>query len=66
MLTFTHMSDEQLRRQLLDHYMQHLHVTPASEAIQAMKNEMYQRGYERTDVIKLALESLLRLQSQKN
>jgi hypothetical protein len=46
--------------------MQHLHVSPAPEAIQAMKNEMYQRGYERTDVIKLAVQSLLRMQSEKN
>jgi len=66
MIQLTQMSDEQLRRHLLDQYMQHLHVTPATEAIQAMKNEMYQRGYERTDVIKLALQSLLRLQNQNN
>lgn len=66
MIQLTQMSDEQLRRHLLDQYMQHLHVTPAPEAIQAMKNEMYQRGYERTDVIKLALQSLLRMQNQNN
>jgi hypothetical protein len=66
MMQFIHMTDEQLRRQLVEQYMQHLNVTPASEAIQAMKSELYQRGHERTDVITLALEALLRLQNQKN
>ena len=66
MMFYTHLSDEQLRQKLIEQYMQHLRVTPAPEAVQAMKSELYLRGYERTDIIKLALQSLLRMQNQKN
>lgn len=59
-------SDEQLRNRLIQHYMSHVRVYPIPEAIQAMKSELYRRGYEPTDFVKLALEALIRLQNQAN
>lgn len=62
----TQLSDDQLREQLIEQYMQHGRVYPMPEAIQTMTSELYRRGYQRADVVKLALVSLLRLQNQAN
>jgi guanylate kinase len=66
MLSYSHLTDTELRQQLIEQYMRQVGVYPMPESIQAMKRELYQRGYETQDVIKLALESLLRLQRQAN
>ncbi len=66
MMSYSHLTDEQLRQEIIEQYMKHVRVYPIPEAVEAMKHELYQRGYQRNDVIKLALESLLRLQRQAN
>jgi hypothetical protein len=66
MTSYSHLSDEQLRQQLIEQYTKHVRIYPAPEAVQAMKHELYHRGYQRTDVITLAVASLLRLQRQAN
>jgi hypothetical protein len=66
MMTYSHLSDEQLRQQLVEQYVREIRVYPVPEAIQAMKSELYHRGYQRTDLIKLAIQSLVRLQRQAN
>jgi hypothetical protein len=65
-MRYSHLTDEELRQQVIGQYMQHVGTYPVPEAIQAMKRELYYRGYQRTDVIMLALASLLRLQRQAN
>jgi hypothetical protein len=66
MMTYSHLTDQQLRQQLVEHYVRNVRVYPVPESIQAMKTELYQRGYQRTDLIKLAIQSLVRLQRQAN
>jgi hypothetical protein len=66
MMYYTQHPDEQLRQQVLEYYRQHIRIYPIPEAVQAMKSELYQRGYERTDTVKLALEALVHLQRQAN
>lgn len=66
MTPYSHLTDEQLRQQLIEQYTKHVRVYPVPEAVRAMKTELYHRGYQRTDVITLALASLLRLQRQAN
>jgi hypothetical protein len=66
MMYYTQHTDEQLRQQVLEYYRQHIRIYPIPEAIQAMKSELYPRGYGSSDMIKLALEALVRLQRQAN
>lgn len=53
-------SDEQLRYQLLDSYTDQTPIYPDGSAVVALKGELYRRGHSRTDIVTIALASLLR------
>lgn len=54
------LNDEQLKRKLMEAYLNVADTLIEDEAIQLLKGELYRRGAERTEVITLALAALLR------
>jgi hypothetical protein len=60
------LQDEQLRRTLLEEYQQQDSRYPDSETVQTIKSELYRRGYKRSDVVEIALASLIRSRVSDN
>jgi len=56
------LSDDELRQQLLERYTRTQRAYPESDSIQIIKSELYRRGYQREDIVTIALASLLRRQ----
>jgi hypothetical protein len=56
------MTDEQLRELLMENYLRQKQIYPDSERVNTLKGELYRRGYHRTDVVTIAVASLLRQQ----
>lgn len=54
------LNDQQLRMKLIEAYFNAAQNLAETEAIRALKGEMYRRGAERTEVVTLALAALLR------
>jgi hypothetical protein len=66
MISITQLSDEQLRVELLEKYAHLERYYPEMDAVKTLKAELYRRGYQREDIIQIALTSLIRLQHQAN
>lgn len=54
-------STEELRNMLLSEYTRH----DDNETIQTLKNELYRRGYERKDIVELAVASILQRKNER-
>lgn len=65
-LTLEQLQDEQIRRQLLEEYVQQDSRYPDSDTVQALKRELYRRGYKRSEIVKIALASIIRVQQSGN
>lgn len=65
-LTLEQLQDEQIRRQLLEEYVQQDSLYPDSNTVQALKRELYRRGYKRSEIVKIALASIIRVQQSGN
>jgi acyl-homoserine lactone acylase PvdQ len=57
---------DELRRRLMEAYMQSPNAYPEGAQVQQLKAELYRQGYEPTDVVEIALAALLRLERQSN
>jgi hypothetical protein len=55
-----HLNEKQLQERLLDAYAALQTYWPETEAIRALKGELYRRGAERDDVVVIALAALIR------
>jgi hypothetical protein len=63
MNSITQLNDEQLRGELLEQYSHLEQYYPETDAVKTLKSELYRRGYQREDIIQIALTSLIRLQA---